>query len=301
MECEKKGGNVGVGSCDVVSQRIDGIIFVPKNAEIPKNTTDVVSFLVEKFKEDNPDTRYYPVMNIQQATNSSEEAQLGSLGYGYQVKQRSGNAIYRWDIPFSVCVAKNLIAFDGWKQGIFLVTSEGKITGRNSMDKTKLVPFLPMQLDVVDAQLINIGTTDVQVVGLQINFGDKLKLVQLAEFLQADELDNDLLQGLTDIDLTVVGQATGYVDVKVQTKCGGVDLFDTYKTELADETVWKAVNKATGVSVVPTSIVAQEATKSFRITLSAATYLLSLAAVSVLEAAGISGYESNQITVTISS
>jgi hypothetical protein len=180
-----------------------------------------------------------------------------------------------------------------------MVSSEGLIIGKNSLDKKSLVPFLPQEFDVEEASLINIGTTDVQVVGFTINFGDKLKLVVLAEFIKVNDFDEDLMNGLLDLDLTIAAQATGSADIKVDTKCGGVNLFDEYKTELEDSAAWLAIDKATGNQVSPTSVTAQAGTKSFRITLPTGSYLLSLASVSQLETIGITGYESNEINVQI--
>jgi hypothetical protein len=300
MDCKNVGGNTGVGTCDLNSQRIDGFIFVPKNAAIPKSTADVVTFLVSKIKLDSKGQRYFPLFGVQQATNNSEEAQTGTLGYGYSVKQRNGNAIAQWDFPFSFCKAKSIIQFDGWNQGIYLVSSEGNIIGKNSLDKKSIVPFLPQQFDVVAADMFNTGSTDVQLISVSVNFGDKLKLIEQAQFIKSEDFDADQLQGLVDVELNIEAQAAGYVDVSVITKCGDVNLFDSYQTELALAAVWTAINKATGASVTPTSVVAQAATKSFRVTLPAASYVLSLAAVSVLATNGIDGYESNQISVTVS-
>ncbi|MDR1199563.1 MAG: hypothetical protein LBK94_11245 [Prevotellaceae bacterium] len=299
MDCKVLGGNTGVGACDVLAQRIDGVIFTPKTAKIPKDTTDLLDYLLQQFNQADKGKRFFPLLGIGQATNSSEEAQVGTLGYGASIKQRNGNEIIRWDLPFSFCKSKVVTPFDGWNQGIYLVSSEGLLIGKNSLDKKDLIPFIPQQFDVVDVQPISLGTSDVQLIGIQVNFGDKLRFTDLMEFLEIGDYDADLLQGLTDVDLTVAGHATGYVDVKVTTKCGGVDLFDTYQTELANADVWSAINKATGSSVTPSGVTAQAVTKSFRISITAATYLLSLASITVLKENGIEGYESNQITVTV--
>ncbi|MDR2127304.1 MAG: hypothetical protein LBP63_10825 [Prevotellaceae bacterium] len=300
MDCKNVGGNTGVGTCDLKSQRIDGFIFVPKNAAIPKDTADLAAFLAAKIKLDNKGTRYYPLFGVQQATNNSEEAQSGTLGYGFSVKQRNGNSVMQWDFPFSICKAKTIIQFDGWNQGIYLVSNEGYIIGKNSLDKKDIVPFLPQQFDVVAADLFNLGSTDVQITGVSVNLGDKLKLIEQAQFIKSDDLDGDLLQGLVDVELNLTAQAAGNVDISVITKCGDVNLFDTYQTELAAISLWKLINKTTGAEVVPTSVTADLAKKSFTIAAPAGSYFVSLAAVSVLEEAGIEGYESNQISVTIS-
>jgi hypothetical protein len=300
MECKETGGNTGLYGCDLNSQRIDGIIFVPKDASIPKSTENIVEFLQGKFKEDNKAVRWFVQFGIDQATNNSEEAQNGTLGYGKTVKQRNGNAIYQWDWEFSVCKAKNIIQFDGWNKGIYLVSSEGNILGRNSADKSALLPFMPQQFDVIAADIINIGTTDVQLISVSVNLGDRLKFTTLVEFMQIPDFDSDLLAGITDVTLTALtAQTAGSVDVKVETKCGGTNLFDLYKEQLATADAWKAVNKSTGAAGTISGVTAQENTKTFRVSIAAGTYLLSLASLSALVSAGITGFESDQITVVI--
>ncbi|MDR2653166.1 MAG: hypothetical protein LBC68_12805 [Prevotellaceae bacterium] len=300
MDCNNLGGNTGIGTCDLSSQRIDGFILVPKDASIPKSTADLVAFLVEKIKEDDKTKRYFPLFGIDQATNNSEEAQVGTFGYGRTVKQGNGNAIMRWDFGFAFCLAKAIIQFDGWKQGIFFVSSEGYIIGKNSLDKKSIVPIIPKQFDVVAADMFNVGGTDLQVVGVSVNFGDKLKLIEMAKFLKADDLDTDQLQGLVDVELTEVSKATGKVTVSAITKCDEVNLYDTFTDELGSPGAWKAINKATGAEVEATAVTAKPDTKAFELTLPAATYLLSLQSISKLKEAGIVGYDSDAITVVIS-
>jgi hypothetical protein len=298
--CQNPGGNTGIGACDLTSSKMTpiGVIFVPKNASIPKNTTDVQSFLDGKFKEDNKANRFYPVMGFGAITDSSEEAQVATMALGFSEKIRNGNAIYQFDIPFSFCKAKKVIQFDGWKGGIYLVLSTGMIMGRKSADGQNLLPFIPLQLDITNAQLLSLGTTDARVVSIQTNLDDKLRLVEIADFISIDNFDKDAINGIIDVELSVDGTASGSVDVLAQTKCDGVNLYDVYATELTVAAAWKMTNAATGAAETP-DVAAQEGTRSFRVSADAGTYKLSLATISALETAGVEGYESNTITVTI--
>jgi hypothetical protein len=299
--CTNSGGNTGIGACDLSSSKLtpQGIIFVPKGAQVPLNTADILSFFEGKFKEDSKQARWYPMMDIQAITDSSEEAQMSTFAFGYSEKIRNGNAIYQFDIPFSLCKAKTIKPFDGWKGGIYFILSSGLLMGRKDRNGENLLPLIPSQINIPNAQLISLGTTDVRAVSIQINLGDKLRLIDVVDFLQIEDFDPTGINGIIDVELLQAGAAAGYVDIKVQTKCDAVNLFDTHQTELAIISLWILTNKATGAIVTPTSILAQGATKTFRVTATAATYLLSLASISQLEAAQVSGYESNQITVTI--
>jgi hypothetical protein len=133
-----------------------------------------------------------------------------------------------------------------------------------------------------------------------VNFGDvKLFTDTLDVSEKIENFDVDELGGIIDVKLTVAAQAAGQVDVLAKTKCGGVNLYDTYATELAAPGAWKLVNASTGAAGTITSVAAQDGTQSFRISAVTGTYKLSLADISVLTAAGVEGYESNVITVTI--
>ncbi|MDR2775628.1 MAG: hypothetical protein LBC19_12980 [Tannerella sp.] len=299
--CQNSGGNTGVGACDLSSSKMTpiGIIFVPKNASIPKSTTDVQAFLDGKFKENAKANRFYPVMGFGAVSDSSEEAQVATMALGYSEKIRNGNAIYQFDIPFSFCKAKKVIQFDGWKGGIYLILSTGMILGRKSTDGTKILPLIPLQLDITNAQLLSLGTTDARVVSIQANLDDKLRLVDVADFITIDDFDKDGINGIIDIELSIAAQEAGYVDVFVKTKCDGVNLFDVYTVELAAGAVWKLTNATTGAEATITGVVAQAGTKSFRVSAPSGTYKLSLVDISALTTAKVEGYESNEITVTI--
>lgn len=298
--CKTSGGNTGKVECDISSLLIKAFILVPRTASIPKDTEDIMDFLDGKFKDDNPRLRYYPIANVKGATNNSEEYISGALGYGDPEKLRNGNSIYQFDWKFTICFAKSIIPFDNWSGGVYLVSEEGIILGKNSRDKTALVPYIPKSFFVTGANLLADGTNP-QPISISANFGDKLDFVRLAQIMQINDFDIDDLKGLQDLELTAkTGVAPTSADVTVATKCAGVNLYDTYKTELTAVGNWVVVNKTTGAAVTPTSVEAQDTTKTFRLTLAAAgTYLVSLAAVLVLEAAGVSGYESNSITVTV--
>ncbi|MDR1199984.1 MAG: hypothetical protein LBK94_13410 [Prevotellaceae bacterium] len=299
--CTNSGGNTGIGACDLSSSKLTpiGIIFVPKNAQIPLETADILSFLDVKFKEDSRQARWYPMLGIQAIADSSEEAQMATLALGYSEKIRNGNAIYQFDIPFSLCKAKTVIPFDGWNGGIYFILSSGLIMGRKDRKGQNLFPIIPLQTNITNAQLLSLGTTDARVVSIQINLNDKLRLVDIVDFLTIEDFDTTDINGIIDVDLLPGAVATGYVDIKVQTKCDAVNLFDTYQVELAAKALWVLINKSTGAVATIATVEAQAGTKAFRVSADAGTYLLSLVSVSALETAHIAGYESNQITVEI--
>jgi hypothetical protein len=296
--CVSTGGNTGKPACDLKALVVTGVIFSPKNAKIPAGTEDVKSFLKGKFKEAVKANRFFPALDSLTTTDSSEDAVIGTLSGGYSEKLRDGNAIYQFDYPFGLCKAKSLRQFDGWGGGIFLVSKEGYVIGRKQSNGD-LAAFAPASV-YTKSKTLGDGQNPA-VFSLIINFGDSgvfLNVLDITE--KMPDFDTEEFTGIIDVELSTVGTASGSVDVSVKTKCDGVNLYDVYATELAAAAAWALTNAASGAAATITSVAAQAGTKSFRITATAGTYKLSLAGISALEAAGVEGYESNTITVTIS-
>ena len=119
----------------------------------------------------------------------------------------------------------------------------------------------------------------------------------------------NIVDGLLDINLSQVSPiAAGRLEVKALAGCGAEDLYDTYSAELNAVGVWVATNTATGNAITITSVTVNATGKSFGVLLDVTdtdypavgeTVTLKLAAVSVLEAAGISGFEGCAQTFTI--
>jgi hypothetical protein len=298
--CSNSGGNTGLPACDLDAIVTVGMIATPKNAVIPAGTENVLEFLQSKFKENNKANRWFPIVDKGwTVTNNSEEPTIGTLGSGYSQKLRDGNAIYKYDLAFGLCKSKSISQFDSWRGGVFLVSKDGRLVGRRREDGG-LAAFIPNSL-YTTANPLGDGQ-NISVIAITANFGD---LKQFTEILEVSEkienFDVDELNGIIDVKLSVVGQGTGYVDVLVQTKCDGVNLYDTYSTELEAVAVWALINSATGATANITAVAAQAGTKSFRVSTAAGagTYKLSLADITTLATAGVEGYESNTITVTI--
>ncbi|MDR0729214.1 MAG: hypothetical protein LBF19_03700 [Prevotellaceae bacterium] len=136
---------------------------------------------------------------------------------------------------------------------------------------------------------------------MTINFGDRGLFADLLDVSERiDDFDPADLSGIIDVKLSMAAKTSTTVDVKVKTGCDETDLFDIYTSELSDSSLWRAVKKDDGTTVTITGVVAQSATKSFRLSLTspAGDVLVSLADIATLSAAGVEGYESTPLTVT---
>lgn len=297
--CSTSGGNTGLPQCDVKMETPVGVLFVPRNAVIAATEgDDLLKFIQDKTKENSSLLRWFPILGIEQITDSSEEPVTGNLAStGYSEKLRDGASIYMFEYPARLCKAKALKQFDQWNGGVYFITSDFKLWGKMQKDGS-LVPYTPSSVAVYgggfgDGQ--NIITSK-----LQINMGPQGKFIEQSGFFGFDSEDDiDTITGLQTIILAPTGTANQY---QVLTKCDRMNLYDLYNTELANGTAWKATLASTGADVILSGVTANAGDKSFTVAFGAApteSYYLSLADVSALETEGIVGYESEKLKIIV--
>ncbi|MDR1594297.1 MAG: hypothetical protein LBS43_07435 [Prevotellaceae bacterium] len=293
--CGTSGGNVGLPRCDVKMNTPIAVIFAPRDAKISKSDADdLIALIKAKSKDDSSLLRWYPVVGIEQITDSSEEPVTGNLAAtGYTEKLRDGATIYLFEYPARLCKAKALKQFDQWDGGVCVISNDKKLWGRVTADGS-LAPYLPSSVAVYGG-----GFNDGQNVitsKLQINFGQQGQFIEESGFFGFEEDDD--ISGLTGLQNLVIA-ATGTNKFSVTTKCDRVNLFDLYADELADVDLWKVTKASDGSAVTVSAATKNATTKDFTVTFTAPTvkYYVSLAAVSDLEAKGIVGYESGRLTV----
>jgi hypothetical protein len=298
--CKSTGGNTGLGACDLKAPVVIGLIFTPKNAVIEAGTTDVSAFLQTKIKAPIKANRWFPFIDTSATpTNSSEEPVIGTMGSGYSEKLRNGNAIFQFDFVFGLCKSKILNQFDGWSGGVFLVSKDAQIIGRR-LKSGDLAAFIPTS---VYTSINPMGDgQNISVASITLNFGDRGLFADVLDASdRMEDFDPAELNGIVDVRLSVVAQTATTVDVKALTRCDETNLYDAYQTERAVKDLWGAIKKADGSAVVISTVVAQDATKSFRLTFTAGPsgeVEVGLVNVGALAAAGVVGYEGNTVTVT---
>ena len=107
-----------------------------------------------------------------------------------------------------------------------------------------------------------------------------------------------MFKGIIDVTLTQVGTGAGYIEVAVTESCGGVNLYDVYKTQLLVAANWSL--KKAGATQTISAVADVPGKKAFKITTAVTGAMtLSLAALSVLIAAGVDGYESDTLSFTL--
>lgn len=303
--CNVAGGNTGSGDCFIEPKNLAGGFLVPSGFELtaaqlatPEST---MAALIAAANNDNPALRIYPLPEIVGLTDNSEEPIFETYGYGVPAPVRDGN--YNWQARFvrgGVCTLKQLQKFNGSGKKALLFDAEGLLIG------TKVGTALrgiPLHYFYADKWKVNDGTAGIQLF-YRLSFNPSY-INQNIGFVALDFGQLSDMTGLQNINISLAAaRAANVIKVKLATGCSGTDLYDQYSTEFASAPTNFVVTEA-GAAITITSVVVDANLKAFTLTLDAADpdynaagpFVVSLAAVSVLTAAGITGYEGLSLTV----
>lgn len=311
IKCQdSKGGNTGIPDCFFTPEHIVGIILTPPNYKVAKADLSDLQATLKESTLAGPAARIYPLINfVALDADNTEDPTRQTFGYGASLIVRDGN--YQLSYQYTdggLCLHKQLRMFNGKKWGAYLVDANGVIIGYKNGDDLQAIPlmeFYAAPWRVADGSNVSKFTVSIQ---FQPQYAN-----EFVGFVETkDEFDiATTIRGLINLvvkEVTAIS-AAGLVKVQVITSCGGANLYDLYKTNLANAEAWLAVNQATGAEITVSTVVANDADKSFSITLdtAGASYPaaggkigLSLAAPADLAAAPVSmdGYESNTLTET---
>lgn len=302
--CNLAGGNTGSGDCFIEPKNLAGGFLVPSGFELtaeqmasPEST---LAALVAAANNDNPALRIYPLPEIVALTDNSEDPVFETLGYGVPVPVREGN--YNWQARFTrggVCTLKQLQKFNGSGKKVMVFDAEGLLIATKVGTSAK---GIPLHYFYADKWKVNDGTANLQLF-YRLSFNPSY-INQNIGFVELDYGSLADITGLQNINITLAApRAANVITVKVTTGCSGLDLYDQYSTELAAVGNFIVTEGGSGITI--TSVAVDANLKAFTITLDAADpdydsagpFVVSLAAVSVLTAAGIVGFEGLSLTV----
>lgn len=303
--CAENTRNVGFGSCVLDIKTIEGILLYDANRTFTaEELVDLQATLQADAFADNTDQRMYPLGNFVSVADNSEDVSITTFDYGSKVINREGN--YDWTFRFTrgaTCVLNGARTHNGDRYALFY-DKDKVIYGRDVDGQLTTIPVL------FYAQPAKIATgADTTQYLLRVIFKPNY-LNEDSAFAKVD-FDISAIEGLQDIKLVVnsFNDATGVADVSVQQLCGALDLYSLYSADLI-AALWKATNASTGAVITITSVTPVAGTSSFTVTLSTADpdypgdggiINLTLVAPSVLNAAGIEGYEATTTKITIAS
>lgn len=301
LVCANNVANVGFGSCFLDMEQIVGAFIVPNGFSLSAaDLADLQTALIADTKVAVKLNRVFPLHNFVQMTSNTEDKTVQSFNYGGKKVVREGD----YDLTFEfteggLCLLKALRSFNSngvWS--VIFYDSKFRIFGTTGSTEGSLYG-IPLKMLWANPWTPNDGTKTAMY-AVQMVFEPRYINEDLA-YAEADSYITDIL-GLQDIIITKNSwnEATGVANISVYSRCG-TNLYEVFPTELALAAVYTAANGVTGAAITVSSVAAVAATKTFNVTVDTADpdfpagtqgVVLDLAAIAVLEANGIEGYES---------
>jgi hypothetical protein len=295
--------NTGTGNCPLDLKKIIGSIELPRGRVLTKAELATLKTTLSALILAAPGDRIYPIGPFDAVTDNTEDPTFQTLGYGLQVPVRDGN--YSWTFQYTkggLCLSNKLrsrvnsygdfLYFDD--QNILFGTKGIDADGADGLAGVPISVFYPYPWKANDG-------SNVTAYRLRTDFKPEFVNEYIA-YVQAD-FPLSTLVGLQNINLEVAaGPATGVVQIKALTGCGGENLYDLYSTELAAAALWQAYRADTGAVLTITSVAVNAGIKAFTVTLdvtdtdyvaltAAGKVKLGLVAPTALAAADIVGYD----------
>jgi hypothetical protein len=305
IKCAGAGANTGISECFLDIKNIVGGAIVPNDFELSAaqlaSADTIMAALEADVNEDLPADRVYPLPEIVGVTDNTEDPVSQTLGYGDPVIVREGkyNFAYQF-VRGGFCVNKALRKFNKKAVKVILWDANGVIYGTITTDKG--LAGIPLTQFYARPPKINDGS-NVTAYIYQITFSPNYLADDVA-FVEVPLSQLQALNGLQNIALSpAAARATNVMKIKAFSGCEGLDLYDEYSTELASSALWNVT--LNGANITLTSVVVDANLKAWTITMDATDpdynvsgpFVVKLAAVSALSAAGVEGYESIPVTI----
>jgi hypothetical protein len=298
--CLAGGGNTGYAECFLDPKFIVGLVLVPQGSQITEaDAEDFGAFLQTKINDADPSERWYPVKDFVGITDNSEDVTLETYGYGGKNVTREGD--YDWTLRYvdgGICLLKSLRKFNGVKKDVFFVDANGVLFGTNVSGVMQSIPLTLLHTMPWKA---NDGTATTNY-GIRLSFRPKPVNDDLSFFdMSSQGVIFSSFQGLRNVSLVVLDPENAPITkVRVLSGCDRKNLYEEFSAELADVGVWRATT-VSGGSLTITTAVLDATLQAITVTVSsgAESYFLSLADPETLDTAGISGYDSTKVKVTV--
>lgn len=303
LNCSTNSKNTGYGSCPLDwGLFLGAFIFDSPRVFTDAELADLATTLNDAATDDVKDARMFPIHGFLGPTDNSEAVVTEKFPYGAEAIVRDGNL--NWSFQFKdggACVNNAGRTHNGQSYVLFYdrFKSKNRLIGTYNAAGLATIPlqyvyFAPFKL--------NDGSKST---GYFVSFSMFPQYInEEVDFIQAD-FDLSEIVGLKDVDIIVnsFNQNTGVVNITLQTDCGASNIYDLFHTDL-DETSLTAYDED-GNAVTISTFTGVAGNKTFDVTLdtgdfpSSGTVTLAGAAVSVLTAQGIEGYEIGSAEIEI--
>ena len=293
--CASFGGNTGIGNCDFNLKDIQGIIVVDKAFTLLAATLVDVPTLEAALKVSvnaAGTLRIFPITGFDDPEVKSTEIGRSESAFGRSSLTRRGkyNLVSRL-AQGGQCFFNELRKFNGDNsKRVYLWTSDNYLVGTKSGTadmKGASVDFIHTH----DSTLPD--GKDISKTMLEIQFSDNRELNEDIAYVKMSDSMNDIVKGVINVEVSKLSQGAATATMQVFTKCDKTNLYDSFSALLASAAAWN-ITKA-GVAVVPVSVAAVPATKSWIITLTAPTgaHVIDLVNCAALDALGVGGDPDN--------
>lgn len=300
--CSSDGGATGVPTCQVDPKAIVGVILIDPSKSYRSTQFEELKGVLQADTVETGKTRIHPIFRFVEMADSSEDVSIQTLGYGAKIPIKEGK--FDWTFRFlkgGLCLLSNLRQFNGLNKKAIFVDEDNNLWGVINADGD----FTGFTLDFVYAYPFK--ATD----GSKAN-EYRIRLVQSKPeewdsygVFQASWDVEETLKGIVNLHLDEVAIETGQVTIRVETACDKVNLYDDYKTELADTNLWTVTKVSDGSDVSVTSVIADDDYSAFVVSFTGTgDHTITLVNSKVLYAADIggppsNGFDTDTLTVTV--
>lgn len=304
-QCRQVGANTGFGDCTLDIGKVSGFFLVGQDFKIPASAmataATLMAFLLAAASADSKDARIYPVHQLLDVTDNSEDDVTQTYGYGPSVTVREG--YYGWEFPFrkgGICLLLSLQQFNGDGKRVIFYDDNWLLFGYSEGEDLAGIPLNEFYAPKWGA------ATGAAKSNLRVKFGFAPRYINKGlAYVKFDAFNPELIKGLRNINLKLFSAAKPVYKVNLFTGCNAANLFDTFPTEFAAVPLWIATNAATGAVITITSVAADPNAKAYTVTLDSTdpdypavgSINLTLAAPSVLKAAQIPGFEGSTLEI----
>jgi hypothetical protein len=301
--------NTGVGTCFLDLSFTRGAIRVPEGKVFTQTELTALRATLDAARlAPLKSNRIFPLHNFKTITDNSEDTIYQTLGDGTQIPVRDGN--YRWTYQYidgGMCLALALRSHNFQKSSWLFYDNNDVLFGWRKDDGTGAYGLsgIPVTFHANKPKF----ATAAEVAAYTVYFEmDPKYIADYLGFVKAGFSLSEIT-GLQNIVLRQTGaSAAGVVKIQALTGCDYANMYDLYSTELASSpSLWIITNTLTGNVITTTSVAVDANAKAFTLTAASADpdypatsggfMNITLANPTLLDAADISGFEANTVTV----
>jgi hypothetical protein len=301
--------NTGNINCDLL-RGVPKILLVGDGTFSSSNYADQPTMdaaIVAKLKLNNGNSqKLYPFPVVEEVTDQSEAAKIGSTGLGLKFKLVRSRPGYEFGVIAGSSLEKKLIAFDGKKAPIVIFDDKSQFWGV----KDSAANFAGAQwLIGVDPHGYGDGN-NVKLTKITISLVDAADFVENAS-VHVSALTSAVLSGLKDVAMSVLSLSSNVYKVKLKiatAKLGGdLDIWDDFGSIIAGLTFTATTGVNYGTAMVITSVAVDNTLKALTVTFDSTQYsALSAGAkiklipptVVTLDTANATGIEIGELIIT---